>query len=339
MPLTIFRRGKVWHYRGTVAGRLLRGSTGTADKRTAQRIAAEREAREWKGRLDGPASVLTFANAAHLYLDAGKTARYIGEVAAYWRDMPVAEITSGAVQRAAIALFPNASGATKNRCVIVPTQAVINFAAESELCPPLRVRRFPVVKKEKRPADWPWIETFMAHASPHLGALACFMFLTGARVGEAVAMTWEDVDLPKARATIRQTKIGVERVAHLPPVLVAALANIGERSPYNSKPVNDRVFGYMSRHSAEPVWASVVKRADLPPLSFHACRHGFATAMLRAGVDPVTVAKLGGWKSPAQLFATYGHAMDDPTLVERIIGTPSAQTQPPIKNRSSKATG
>jgi len=59
MPLTIYRRpgGKVWHYRGTVSGRRLRGSARTEDKARAQRIAAEVEARAWKRRLDGPGAL------------------------------------------------------------------------------------------------------------------------------------------------------------------------------------------------------------------------------------------------------------------------------------------
>ena len=72
MPLKIYRRGEIWHYRGTVAGQLLRRSCRTADKATAQRIAAESEARQWKGRLDGPAAVLTFAQAAVMYRSAEK---------------------------------------------------------------------------------------------------------------------------------------------------------------------------------------------------------------------------------------------------------------------------
>jgi hypothetical protein len=39
-------------------------------------------------------------------------------------------------------------------------------------------------------------------------------------------------------------------------------------------------------------------------------------------VDVVTVAKLGGWRSAAQVLATYGHAMDDLTLTDRLIDTP-----------------
>ena len=330
MPLTVYRRGEIWHYRGTVAGRRLRGSCKTADKKLAERIAHERERREWKGRLDGPEAVLSFAQAASLYLDAQKPARFLSAVAGYWKNTPVKEITAGAVRQAAIVLYPAHSGATRNRQALVPTMAVINHAAELELCQPLRVKRFSVEKKEKEPATWEWIAAFMAAARPNLAALACFMFLTGARITEAVSLTWDEVDLGSARALIRQTKIGAERWAHLPPVLVAAIANIPRRE--------GRVFGYVSRISAGPQWDKVVKRAGIRHLSFHACRHGFATAMLHAGVDPVTVAKRGGWKTPAHVFATYGHALDDETVTNRIAESGTPLTQPAAAGQKRKAS-
>jgi integrase len=98
--------------------------------------------------------------------------------------------------------------------VIVPTQAVINLSAEQEKCSHLKVKRFPVETKAKTPATWEWVQAFMAHSSPHLGALACFMFLTGARISEALALTWADVDLPAGKALVKQTKIGAERLRH-----------------------------------------------------------------------------------------------------------------------------
>ena len=54
MPLKLYSRGEIWHYRGTVAGRRLRGSCKTADKAIAARQIAEIEAREWKCNFDGP---------------------------------------------------------------------------------------------------------------------------------------------------------------------------------------------------------------------------------------------------------------------------------------------
>lgn len=317
MPLKIYRRGAVWHYSGTISGRRLRGSTGAIQKEAAQRIAAEREAEAWKSRLDGPQSVLTFSQAAILYLSAEKSDRFIEKVAGYWKDTLVRQINNGAVRQAAIVLYPKASGATRNRQVIVPTQAVINHAASLGLCRHLKVERFPVVSKRKEPITWQWLEKFMEEASPHLGALACFMFLTGARISEALNVRWHDVDLQARRATIRQGKLGgAERNAHMPPILVAAIANIKS----NREP-DEKVFRYSSRDTAKPQWRAAIKRAKIKPLSYHSCRHGFATAMLHAGVDPITVAKLGGWKDAKHVFATYGHAMSDDTLADRIIGT------------------
>lgn len=331
MPLKPYRRGKIWHYRGTVAGRLIRGTTRTADKATALRIIAETEARQWKGHLDGPEAVLTFAQAAILYRKAEKPTRFLDKVEDYWKDMPVKQITGGAIRQAAIVLLPNASGATRNRQVIVPTQAIINLAASLDKCRSITVERFPVPKRERPHATWEWVSAFMAHANPHLGALACFMFLTGARITEALSVTWADVDLPGRRVLIRQTKIGEERWAHLPPPLLAAMANI----PSNREP-DATVFRYSSRDTAKPQWRKAIRRAQIKPLSFHACRHGFATAMLQAGVDPVTTAKRGGWKSPAHVFATYGHAMDDPTVTDRITDTSAAQASTTLVDESRK---
>jgi integrase len=324
MPLAIFRRGKLWHYRGTVAGRLLRGSTRTADKTTALRIAADIEARKWKGHLDGPASVLTFAQAAILYRRAGRSDRHLRSVEDYWKDTPVKEITAAAVRAACFTLEPTAGPATRNRHVIVPTQAVINHAAEQDLCGRLRVKRFPAVKKEKTPATWEWVQAFMrgAVAEPacnhRVAALACFMFLTAARVSEALAVEWRDIDFAGKKVLIKQTKVGRERLAHMPPELVVALANIpGDR--------DGLVFGFVRRDNCKSQWAGAIRRAGIPTLSPHACRHGFATTLLHAGIDPVTVAKRGGWNSPWHVVSTYGHAMDDETVVERLTGTPDAQ--------------
>jgi hypothetical protein len=71
MPLKLYQRGKIWHYRGTVAGRRLRGSCQTANKDIASRQIAEIEAKHWKHRFDGPQAILTFSQAALMYRAAG----------------------------------------------------------------------------------------------------------------------------------------------------------------------------------------------------------------------------------------------------------------------------
>ena len=335
MPLKVYRRGTIWHYRGTVAGRRIRGSTGTEEKSRALQIASAREEREWKSSHYGPESVLRFSDAAMLYRAAQKPTRFLDRVEDYWKNTLVKDITSGAVRQAAIVLLPNAKGATRNRNVIVPTQAVINHSAGLGKCQHLKVERFPVVTKKKEPATWAWVLRFMGVASPHLGALACFMFLTGARISEALSVTWGDVDLNARRVTIRMGKLGGQsRDAHMPAPLVVAIANI----PSNRNP-DDTVFQYSSRDTAKPVWRAACKRAGVKVLSYHSCRHGFATALLHNGVDPITTAKLGGWKDAKHVFATYGHAMDDDTLADRIIATPPTQATGKDEENKVKSAG
>ena len=182
------------------------------------------------------------------------------------------------------------------------------------------MKRFPIDRKLKEPVTIEWVKAFMAASTPHLGALALFMLLTGARVSEALAVGRDDLDLTKRTVLIKQTKLGNERRAHLPPPLVVALANIQE---VKGRPL----FWYEHRSNLVRAWRAACKRAGIKVLSPHSCRHGFATALLHKGIDPVTVAKLGGWKSPQHVFATYGHARDDLTLTDIISDTPVTQHQ------------
>ena len=123
MPLTTYRRGAIWHYRGTVAGRRLRGSCKTTDKTIAQRIASDKEGREWRRHLDGPEAVLTFANAVMLYRKAGRPTRYLPKLEDRWKNTLVKHITAGAIRQSSIDLLPGTTNSTKNRHVIVPTPA------------------------------------------------------------------------------------------------------------------------------------------------------------------------------------------------------------------------
>lgn len=325
MPLKLYRRGKIWHFRGTLAGRRLRGSTGASSKEIAQRIVTDKEQAHWKGHLDGPSAVLTFAQAVILYRSAGKSDRFILPLLNHWKDTPVKQITAGAVRDSAITLYPKAGPATRNRQVIVPTQAIINHAAERELCPYFKVKRYQVAKVEKTPATWEWISAFMGAArKPNLAALACFMFLTGARISEALAVTWHDVDFQKRRVRIKQTKTSAERWAHMPDALIVALAKIPDRA--------DRVFSFKSRGNCKTQWAGAIRRAGIARLSYHACRHGFATGLLDAGVSPITVAKRGGWKSAQHVFSTYGHDVADTSVTDLLTDTPATRAS---KNSSA----
>jgi hypothetical protein len=72
MPLTLYRRpgSNVWHYRGTLAGHRLRGSTGASNKENAQRAAAKVEDAFWKRGHAEKQEGLTWPKAVALYMSA-----------------------------------------------------------------------------------------------------------------------------------------------------------------------------------------------------------------------------------------------------------------------------
>lgn len=316
MPLKIFKRpgSAVWQYRGTLAGHRLRGSTGATDKETATRIASEVENKFWKRGLDSKEQALTWPKAVALYIAAGKSSRFLTTITRYWGDAKIAEFNAGSVRQAGIDLYPNAKNSTRNRQVIVPTLAVINHCAEMNLCQPLRMKRFKVDTKIKKPVTLEWINAFRAASDrPEVGVLALFMFATGARISETLAVKWSDIDFGKRTALIRQTKLGNERIAHLPNELLVGLANLPrDRDPF--------AIAYTTARDA---WARAVKAAGIEPLSFHSCRHGFATSLHDKGVGVKTIAKAGGWKSAQHLFNTYLHADEDPTVTDKLFDTSS----------------
>ena len=322
MAFKVSKRGETYHYSGTVAGRRLRRTTGTADKGTAERIAAEAEAREWRRHLDGPEAQVTFAQASIAYRQAEKATRFLDRIEDYWKDTLIGDITEGAIKQSAFKLYPDAKAATRNRQVIVPTQAIINHAASMGWCGPIRVKRFKITTRIMEPATQEWVKAFAAHASPHLGALCLFMFGTGARIGEAVALTWGQVNLSERAVVLNQSKVGRERKSHLQAPVLAALANIpGNRNP------DDPVFQYGKAENVKQVWDNVIVRAGIKRLTPHSCRHGFATTMLRAGYDVKTVATLGGWKDAATVLKYYAHARDDMTVTDVLFDANLSQRE------------
>lgn len=322
MSLRIFRRkgSLIYSYEGTVAKRRLRGSTGTTDKKRAERIAAKLENTEWECHLDGPSAVLTFPQAVELYLKAGKPTKYLAKLEDYWKDTKVKDMTRGAIKQSAIEIYPGCSGATWNRQVITPTQAVINHCAGLELCQPVRIERFAFERKIKQPVSLQWLDAFCAHARPIIAALATFMFATACRISEARRLDWPHIDFQERLILIVKTKNKHQRLPHMPSRLMVALANLPRDVPPFDTPEST-----LRRWWDADIESTAKAVSGFVRLTFHSCRHGFVTKLLNDGLDVVTIGKLGGL-SPQVILATYGHAINNPKLTDGLFDNESTIT-------------
>lgn len=326
--LKLFKRGEIWWVRGTINGFRIRESTGTAEKSIAEQYKAKRTLEVHKAEIHGQESVVTFAAAMEIYLNAGKSERFLAPIFAEWGHKKVSEIKPGNVHDLCLKLYPNSGPATHNRQVITPVQAIINHAAKRGLCNPIKVERFKVEKKIPRVGNQQWLEAFIAHASPHLGALAMFMAYTGARISEAVRLEWKDVDFDNQVAVLRKTKTD-PLVCTMPQPLIIKLANL-ERT-------QDRVFRYKSRNSIQTAWATAEKNAEIEHIPPHDMgRRYFATALMQNGIDPVTVAKAGGWKSKRMVLEVYAQPSDTKEAVQNTFGTKLTQPRIAVQNNKSK---
>lgn len=312
--MRIYQRGEIWWYSFTINGQRYRRSAKVGNKEDASKAAATEYLRLRIAHEQGPASVVTFLEAAEQYKAQGKDQRFLAPLEKVLGSVVLKDITPDMIRIVAQQLYPGKSAATWNRQVIVPARAIINYAAESGYCPHIRVRRFPEKRSKRNPGSKQWVERFCANArTPELAAIARFMFETGARIGEAVGLTRDRLNLQEGYAEFGVTKNGELHKVWLSPRMVAEIANLA---------TGRKVFGFNTRHGVYKPWRATVQKAGITPLTPHeAGRHGFATELIvRHGVDIPTAAKLGNWKSHRLLSETYAHAENERNTVLKIFG-------------------
>jgi integrase len=327
MPLKLVWRDGIAYVHGTIGGQRLRRSLKTSDRASAEILCAETEARLIRESVYGAEYEATFANAALKYLAAGRPRRYVAALIKALGKKRLSMIKPGDIKALSLELYPKAKASTRNVSVIRPCTAIINHAAELGMCHPIKCKSFPEPRVLRHAVDRAWINAFMARATPRLGALALFMYTTGARLGEAVALEPKHLDLDGKRAILPRAKNSDPRIYYLTDEMVDVLRALpprrthGGRGPY-------RVFGYAKNTGPQTAWKRVCSRAQLPYRMPHeAGRHSFATeALIRRGIDPVTVAALGGWRNPTMLLQRYAHAENLGTVAETVFG----RTGPPV---------
>lgn len=303
---------------GTVAGQRVRRRTQSNDRRLAEEEAAAIEAAilrtAWHGERRGSRA---FSEAVVSYVEskprAPGTKRLLHRLLRAVGDVPLSSIDQAAIVRARRAMLrPEATPSTLARNIIVPLRAVLTHAHRQGWCdlPAFEMPREPEGKtRYLLPEE---ADRLLKAAAPHIRVLLTLLLATGARMSEALDLEWRDVDLRGARAIFWRTKGGRRRVAALPPVLVAALANL----PHRVGPVilthNGLPYSKRDRDGGGQIktaWKATLRRAELAPeLTPHDLRHTWASWHYAAHRDLLLLKQDGGWSS-VTLVERYAHLL------------------------------
>ena len=195
MPLKLVppRKGKTpnWSIRGTYLKVGVDRSTGTVRKAAAARIKRELERAIERGEYPAASPAQgapSFLTAAVAYMKAGRSPKFIAPLIEHFAETAAKDIDQAALDTAAVALYPTATPATRNRCVYTPVSAILRHNGITRAIARPKGAKGRLVTDHLNPADaFPIIEAAYV-IDPRFGLFLKFLLYTGCRIGEALAI-------------------------------------------------------------------------------------------------------------------------------------------------------
>lgn len=317
--------GKTKNYeiRGSHLGVRVEESAQTGDERLAKQLLRKKERDIERGAV-ADKKELTFDEATERYLAAGGDGTYLFDKDApegektkpllrHFADVPCSQIRQGEIDEAAGKLYPNETGATKNRSVYTPVSAVLKRAGYDF--------------KIKRPKGWRgqrrtmWLRPTQAEAvfkaclkikapentRKEFRIFCIVLCYTGMRLSDALyGMRCANVDLEECTALLAKTKNDNPRTVHLPPRVVDELKQL-------PKPLEGRVGRVFRFHKSGVLRAKLIEALEIAgvvrseSVAFHLFCHTWATWMRKyAGLTRDDLVDTDRWSDPESV-KVYDH--------------------------------
>lgn len=337
MALSVRKRGKVWHARGTVRiGRetiaVPEFSTG-CDTRAAALIEADREETRIKlEHSEGPAGrakrlLIAEAIAAYVQRTQGVSAQdraklealneicgshsiaEIGEAWGEWRRQKTHHAI-GTVKRNRALLLATVRHFCKEKAIPPPVLAALPKKDEGE--------RVAMLTAGERQA-------LLAAYSPHAACPALLLAHQGMRTQEVLRLDWRDVDFAidtiraGVRAGAQRTKTRKGRAVPMHPHVRLLLWGMWHAAadPKTGKPPSSGAVFLSSRgapyedttdkggNPLKKPHATACAKVGIKGFRVHDWRHDWAARMVMGGVDLFTLMRIGGWSS-LKMVERYG---------------------------------
>lgn len=311
--MSLWKRGHVWWTYFYIDGVRHQESTGTANRRQAERIAQkmQEDAVALKHQLPQADPEMTFgALAARFLANAQPPAHNLDrltQLLPYFADMPLLRITKPVVReyRQYRHRQKRLTETTLNRDVGVLRHVLFWAVNEGYLAsnPLARIKLVPERRAPKPVLTVAEERQLLAAAPPHLHDLVVAALDTGMRRGELLHQRWDHVDWARNVLLVTRSKTVQGEGREIP--LTTRVRQMLE----TRRQADGEVFGYRGAHltDVKTAWRSTLRRAGLRHMRVHDLRHTFNTRLLEAGVLQEVRKALMGHVSATGVHGRYTH--------------------------------
>lgn len=168
------------------------------------------------------------------------------------------------------------------------------------------------------------LQACKASSSRYLYTVVVLALSTGMRRGEIMSLRWPQVDLPRGRILLYETKNDTSRAVPLTGLALTLMSDLAKVRRIDT----DLVFS--GETGAQPVdltkpWTTALSRAGLANFRFHDLRHSAASYLAMNGATTIEIAAVLGHKT-LQMVKRYSHLANSHTnsvvtsMNEKIFG-------------------
>jgi len=302
-------------------GKRIRRSTGTSDKKEAQRIHDELKADLWKRKVSGS----YLSDALTRWLKQRPRTRNeknaIKQFLQLYPDRPIDEITGPDIAEA----LEDKSAATANRTITI-VRAALNLEHEAQKIgkPP----KIPTRSSNNGRLRWltrtEWDKLYK-ELPAHIKPMAKFAVSTGLRQANVLALRWANIDMGRRVMWVEAIRAKAKKAIGIPlsdEAMEALAAVHGDHDDYvftyREKPVASvkTAFGKALARAGLGQWVLANNPKDEndkvfePDTTWHDLRHTWASWHVQAGTPLAVLKELGGWAT-MDMVLRYAHLAPD----------------------------
>jgi len=326
----LYKRRKNWTMTAMVDGRQQCKSTGTSNKRLAQKMQDAWRAEITKGTFNLLKKAPPLKEWAEKYLKSvyhqNTRRRYecskVALISFFNGDLRLDHISAAGVDRFKFSRRNDGvKGATMNRDLRFLAQILKQAERERYLArSPFDLGKFFVNESRERRKpyilSWSEEEKLLAVAPPRIRVMTVLGVETGMRTGEMRRLKWSDIEFLNdvVQVGASKTPSGTRAI----PLSARCKTELLRWRNLVGPDFSEWVFPSFSnrRHPLQggrKAWKATLKKAGLQYFPSYYLRHTFASRLTAAGVSPITIAQMLGHSS-TQIVPRYAQVMDQNRL-------------------------